>query len=489
MEDITVIRSRLLAAAALAPLLLTSAPSLPAVAADPPITLRLATPEVHDRPSQPFLDRFAAEVAALSRGSMTVEVIYEAGGHVDDKEPIAARRVQSGDVQLAVIPTRAWADAGVTSVQALMAPFLIDNDALLRAVATEETVLQPMLDGMAEQGLIGLVIWPENLRHLFTFDENGPPILEPSDLVGQTMFVIGSALQNQIMRALGATPSNVYPPDVLVRDGTLRGAEYSLWNYNLYSPATVTADVVFYPKYQTLVAEDAAWSRLSEEQQRIVQDAAATARDAQMSTLPDSSDLVTTYCAQGGRAVLAGEANVAAFQAAGQPIYDRMREDGYTSAAIDAITALKAVTTPGPTVEACEPTPHATAAPAASGPPVGLVPDGTYKLSHTKQELVAAGLTAQDASNNAGDWTWRFDGTRGSWALDHPDGFHEAHDATYEVLGDRVRMNEGSGGWHDFRWTLDGDQLRVTVLDNATGTAYDVAAEQAILGGPWTKVE
>ena len=92
--------------------------------------------------------------------------------------------------------------------------------------------------------------------------------MKPSDLAGQTMFVIGSALQNEIMESLGRHTSNVFPPDDLVHDGTLRGAEYSLVYYNLYQPATVTADVVLYPKYQTLVAEDAAWSRLTAEQQQ-----------------------------------------------------------------------------------------------------------------------------------------------------------------------------------------------------------------------------
>jgi hypothetical protein len=248
LEDSPMIRTRLLVGAVVVAALLPMAPAS-AMAADPPITLRLATSEDPDRPSQPFLDRFAAEVEGRSGGSMTVEIIYAAGGHESDKEMITAQRVQDGDVELAVIPTRAWGDIGVTSVQALMAPFLIDNDGLLRAVGTDEAVLQPMMEGMAEHGLIGLAIWPESLRHLFTFEENGPPITDPSDLVGQTMFVVGSTLQNQIIEALGATTSNVFPPDELVHDGTLRGAEYSLAFYNLYyPPATVTADVIFYPK-------------------------------------------------------------------------------------------------------------------------------------------------------------------------------------------------------------------------------------------------
>jgi TRAP-type C4-dicarboxylate transport system substrate-binding protein len=430
------------------------------------------------------------EVATRSAGSLTIEVIYNAGGQVDDKEPIAARRVLSGEVELAVIPTRAWTDAGVTSVQALMAPFLIDNDALLRAVATDEAVLQPMLDGMAEQGLVGLGIWAENLRHLLTFDENGPPIVTPQDLAGQTIFTIGSTLQNDIVEALGATPSNVYPPDELIREGTIRGAEYALWNYNLYLPATVTADVVLYPKYQTLVAEDAAWSRLTPDQQQVIRDAAAAARDAQMATLPVTSDLVATFCEQGGTAVLAGPENVAAFAAAAKPIHDRMRGDPVTSATIDAIVALKAAMDPGPALQACDSAaPQPTVAPASSGTLIDLVPDGTYKVSRTKEELLEAGVNQTDATNNAGDWTWRFDGDRGSWAVDHPSGFHEVCPVTYEVRGDRVRMNMECGGWYDFRWTLDGDQLSVTFVDGSVGTAYDVAATQAILGGTLTKVE
>jgi TRAP-type C4-dicarboxylate transport system substrate-binding protein len=234
---------------------------------------------------------------------MTVEIIYAAGGHDADKEMITARRVQDGDVELALIPTRAWGDIGVTSLQALMAPFLIDSDGLLRAVGTDPTTLEPMLDGMAEQGLVGLAIWPESLRQLFTFEENGPPIVNPSDLAGQTVFVIGSTLQNEIVETLGASPSNVYPIDDLVRDGTMRGAEYSLAFYNLYGPpATVTADVVFYPKYMTFVAEDAAWSRLSADQRQIIDEAATTARDELMSALPETRDLVAAFCERGGRA-------------------------------------------------------------------------------------------------------------------------------------------------------------------------------------------
>jgi hypothetical protein len=285
----------------------------------------------------------------------------------------------------------------------------------------------------------------------------------------------------------------VYPIDDLVRDGTMRGAEYSLAFYNLYGPpATVTADVVFYPKYMTFVAEDAAWSRLSADQRGIIEEAATTARDELLSTRPETRELVAAFCAQGGRSVLAGEANVAAFQAAAQPIYDKMREDSFTAAALAAITALKATTDPGPAVQACEPVSQEGLVPVASqGPDIGLVPDGTYVLSHTKQELLDLGVNEIDAGNNAGDWTWRFAGDQGSWTLDHPNGYHEVCNVKYIDRGDHIRAEfiDGCPGWVDLRWALDGDQLRLTVINDAVGTAYEVAANNAILGGSWTKVE
>jgi TRAP-type C4-dicarboxylate transport system substrate-binding protein len=479
-------RSSVLLTAAVLAALVPTGPV--AMAADPPITLRLATPEDEERPSQVFLDAFTAEVTRASGGSMTIEIVYAAGGHVENKEPIAAQRVLSGDVDLAVIPSRAWGDVGVSSVQALMAPFLIDSDQLMRAVGSDSSVLQPMVEGMASNGLVGLAIWPETLRHLFTFDENGPPLVAPQDVAGQGMFVIGSALQNQIMTTLGATPSNVFPPDELVQNGTLRGAEYSLNPYNLYSPATVTADVTFYPKFQTLVAEDAAWSRLSADQQQVIRTAATVARERMVGGLPTDANLLQTYCDEGGHAVLAGPANLAAFRTAEQPIYDQMRQDPATAKAIDAISALKTKLAVPPMTTVCEAASQPTLGPIASGPDLGLVPDGTYKSSRTKAELLSQGVDVTTAANNAGDWTLVFNGTDGAYIVDHPSGYHEVCTSTYEDRGDRIRMND-CGEWFDFRWTLNGDQLTLTIVDTVSGTPADVVATQAILGGPWTKVE
>lgn len=463
-------------------------------AAGAEITLRLANPEDPDRPSQPFLDRFVSEVAKGSGGSMAVSVIYHAGGDDDvPKEQVVAGQVIAGDVEMALVPTRSWSDVGVTSLQALMAPFLIDNDALLTAVTTDPLV-QPMLDGMTEQGLVGLTVWPEDLRHPFTFEKNGPPLVSPADFKGQTLWVRPSDPQAELVKTLGATMSNVVHLEASVSDGSLRGAESGLWTgaYGLGSMPVATGDVALYPKIQVLVVEDAAWNRLSAEQQGVITSAAIAARDLAIEDHPSDADLARKYCDAGGKVVLAGPADVAKFMVAAKPIYDRLESDPLTATAIDAIRALKASTTASAAI-ACGPKESATATipPVEPGPPATFIPDGTYQQVLTKEDLVARGAGTSAAGNNAGTWTLELKGSQGSWTLRHPTGDLETCPLTQSIESDLLRLTfaQSCYSWIDFRWTLEGDQLALTSLDHASGLKVELVNDDAIFGGPWTKVE
>ena len=489
------LRTRSLLAAVVAAALLPVGPGVATLAAEPIVTLRLATAEDEGRPSEPFLQAFKSEVEAASAGSMTVDILYHAGG--DDplpKDAIAARRVLSGDVDMAVIPVRAWSDAGVTSFQAFAAPFLIDDDALAIA-ATSDPLVEPMIADAASHGVVALGIWPEDLRHPFTFEQNGPPLLRPDDFVGTNFWVLPYVLQTEAVEALGATVVHGFVDDQI---GSLRGAETGLWvgAYNLGGGMpTATGDVTLYPKIQVLVADDAAWSRLSTEQQGIVRDAAISARATYLAQRPDDIADGAAYCAAGGRVVHAGAANIAAFLSAEAPIYERLAQDPIAAPAVAAIQALKDTITPTGPAATCEPAAGtlATIPPVEPGPATTLVPDGTYVHSVTKEDLSALGTGDTFAGNNAGQWTIVFTGETGQWTLKHPIGQVETCDLRFTLPGgDRVRMeNQGPCGpyWTEFRWSLDGDQLKVTAVDEQAGTAIELLRTNAWLSGPWTKVE
>ena len=471
-------------------------------AAGAAITLRLATPELANSPSQPYLDRFASEVAQASNGSMAVDVLYRAGGDAGDLEQQVAADVIAGAVDMAVVPVRSWSDVGVTSLQALGAPFLIDNDALLTAVTTDDALVQPLLAGMAEQGLVGLSTWPEGLRHPFAFDENGAPLVNPADFKGQKIAALPTKAQREVLEMLGATLLDTMDRDASLADGSLRGGEAGLLALALPGFPTSTADVTLYPKIEVMVIEDAIWSRLSAEQQAIVQEAAIAARDQAVKEHPSTADLAKKYCAAGGTVVLAGAANVASFMDAVKPIYDRLASDPTTATALDAIRALKESTPPSTPVRACRPSVSAAATipPVEPGPEIGLIPDGTYQQPlQTYEDLLAKGLDERNARNNAGTMTLVVSGPSFGMTTKQESGQGEGCFFTMTDEGDRIRTTENlecqAGNppdgeyWAEFRWVLDGDQLTLKAVDESTGRLIEIVAYDGLWGGPWTKTE
>ena len=110
--------------------------------------------------------------------------------------------VQRGETDLAVVSSRAWDLAGVTSLQALQAPYLIDNDALSLAVAQSD-VARRSLDAMGNS-VVGLTLWPEDLRHLFSFPNCPRDFRSPAGVSGATMLWQKSGLTAELMKDLGA---------------------------------------------------------------------------------------------------------------------------------------------------------------------------------------------------------------------------------------------------------------------------------------------
>ncbi len=349
---------------------------------------------------------------------------------------------------------------------------------------------------MSDHGLVGLTVWPEDLRHPFAWDSTGGPLLKAADFKGANIWTLPSRLQTEVIETLGGKAVYDEFPDKLVAAGTLRGAETGLAGgaYTIGGFPTATGDVTLYPKYQVLVAEDSAWSRLTPAQQDVIRMAAAAANKVAVTRHPTDAGNATAYCQAGGRVVLAGPENVATFVEAVQPMVDRMSEDPLTATAIKAIQALKAATPAADTAGACAPSISATQklTPVAPGPATTLIPDGVYRLDQTKDELAAQGVTAVDAGNNAGTWTLRVSGGTGTWELDHDNGSgKETCALTFTVRNDRVRLvcADHPEEWYDLRWTLEGDQLKLAIVDVFDGLEYNRLASEVILGGPLTKVE
>ena len=323
-------------------------PSAGAATADP-LTLHFAVADERDRPSQDAVDDFVEQVALLSDGSIIIEPAFDAGGD-------APGLVMRGAADLALVASREWDLVGVTSLQALQAPFLITDDALAEAVAQSSIASQAM-EGLAEVGVVGLAIWPEDLRHPFSFVRN-KPLLSPTDFEGMTILVQASAITRALVEALGATPYSGTGDErrAAVDEGRLHGADpdSSKGRHCRASPR---------PRAMSRsIRSSKCWWRtaraldgLSDAQHEILRAAASETQRVAIETHPKEVDAAAAWCAAGGTVVLASDDQVAAFEAVAEPVFEMIANEARGAELIAGIRATKASTEPAVGAASCTP--------------------------------------------------------------------------------------------------------------------------------------
>jgi TRAP-type transport system periplasmic protein len=469
--------------------------SLPlAFAQNEPVTLRLAVADGQGRPSEPYVLEFIEQVETLSDGSITIEPIWGAG--YDTAAYFEAGIVQlvtAGEAELGLTASRAWDNEGVTSLQALQAPFLITNDALAEAVAGS-AIATRMLEGMSSAGVVGLMLWPEDLRHPFAFEPFGKTFLSPEEVAGTIIRAIPSSVTWAMIEALGATPifKDDYVQDVV--DGRIQGAESGLLaaGYSLPVAATATGNVVFFPKFQVLFANGEAFEQLSEEQQMVIRNAAAATQDKAITEHPREADAAAQWCADGGTIVLASDEQVAAFEEAARPVFDQIEQDPTNAELIAAIRDLKANTEPSAGAEECgqaatQQTPEPTADTGVWSQ--GLPPNGTWQVELTVEDFMGMGVMRPSARDWAGVYTLTLQDGQAVIEVVWPGGGSQRHgEVTYAVVEDFVRFaGAGSNVVEDLRWRLEEDGLHFHVV--ATRNAPFIETKALYEAKPWQKID
>jgi TRAP-type C4-dicarboxylate transport system substrate-binding protein len=313
----------------------------------PPVTLHLAIYDDPGSPIEPYVFEFVNQVKTLSGGNITIEPLWSADANsTPSLEQNVIQAVIEGQYELGLVASRSWDIEKVTSFQALQAPFLITNDALAIAVAKSDIARQ-MLDSLSPAGVVGLTLWPEDLRHPFSVVP-GKSLLSPADFTGLQVRVPPSVVSDMLFQQLGATPINA-------EDG-YQGAESGLrQGGTLSGKSTATGNVTFYAKFQVLFANGAAFKHLSQAQQAFLNEAAAAAQKKALAEHPSDADAGINWCKDQGYIVLANAEQVAAFEKAAQPVLDWVEKDPANSKWIAAIRDLKAKTTPSAGAAACQP--------------------------------------------------------------------------------------------------------------------------------------
>jgi TRAP-type C4-dicarboxylate transport system substrate-binding protein len=177
---------------------------------------------------------------------------------------------------------------------------------------------------------------------LFSFFE---PVLTPADLAGKTVRAPRSDTTYDLLRTIGATPDDLVGEQFYdgMAAGTVVAAESSFaLAGSLPKATTVTGNMILYSKLNSLVINTKSFQALSEVQRRALKDAAAATRTWAVETMTATADDAVKFCKEGGTVVVATVAEVAAFKAAGAPVYTKLEADPATKARIAKIKDLAA---------------------------------------------------------------------------------------------------------------------------------------------------
>ena len=361
-----------------------------------PLVLRLAntngqldfTPAVVD---------FVERVEELSGGDLRIEAVNEWGDFSSDAEQQVVKDVAAGEIDMGWVGTRVFDTLDVRSFQALTAPMLVDSYAVENAVI-ESGIVEQMMQALDDLGVAGLGVLPDGLRK--PIGVTGP-ILSPADWQGISFGTLNSNGQAEAIRALGATPAQVFGTEreKRLQNGTIHGFETSIWIHQ-HNPELahlapyVTSNVTLWPQMNVLLANPARLKALTAEQREWLEDAArdAAARSAALSET--DARAVANSCAAGVRFAEASDADLAALKSAFAPVYANLQKHPGTKVFIERIQTLKRSTQPEPRLAI---PPDCTGrAPEQTAGGMGTAPahlNGTYRYLLTQEDADKVGDT------------------------------------------------------------------------------------------------
>ena len=434
-------------------------------AEDALLTLRIGTDDEPGLPAANAIVEFARQVENRSNGRIVIDPVWHAAGEEpDDWDQAVARMVVDGQLDLGLIPSRAWDTEGVNSLRALNAPFLVTSKTVVDEVVTGD-LSEDLLAGLDKIGVTGLALLPEGMRHVFWW---GEPLLAADDFAGATIRAPRSATTYALFEALGATPDDLVGGagfDAAVNAGSVAGAEssFALATGLPGSWTTTAGNLTLFPKINSLVANAAAFSQLTTDQQTVIAAAAEATRDWAVATTADEPADAEMFCAAGGTVVLASQGQIESLVEASQSVYEELERDEGTHGLIKRIRALAVGVAQRAEVAACEPDR------AGAGAETPLAPVGDEPVTMVVNSQILPGLSDSpvlEASGPLADCTNVLDdGATVSHPDPHTDVFRGEKrivcddgviEIRYEATMSRAAFGHTTGTWKIISSSLSG---------------------------------
>ncbi len=463
-----------------------STPPTKAGGESPPITLTAVATTAAGFPGGDQLAYFASRVGDLSAGDIRVDIL---GATDAAHERDTVESVQTGKVDIGMVPARVFDTMEVTSLRALQAPFLIDRNAVADAVLADP-LADDMLAGLDDIGLTGLALTFDSLRQPMGTPD---PLLAPADFDGATVAVLSSATQQAAYRALGAEITEAVDAELTVgiNEGTIQGRDGSIQVVPGATLGPITANATLGLKANTLFADSNLFDGLTSGQQQVLRQAAAETRDWAATQHVSLAEAARSYCAAGhGDVVLSNDAQLAAMYTAVEPVYAELEADEFTRQAIERIREVEASTPEQPDVAACtsastgeSTTDTAPAATDAASTDDQTAIDGVWRWEVTLDPTADRPDAARQASMNNGTLTFEFN--NGHRLATESSG--NQHYGTYVLHGDQIDIVDDDGVEGHYVWHRDGDTMQWVPLEGWLNPVDD-ELERAFLSNPMQRI-
>ena len=381
-----------------------------------PVVLILATGD------QQFAGAYADAVERLSGGAMRIDVRVGRTAQAN-YERFTVEDVRKGKAQLGSVAARVWDTMGASSMQALVAPLLVDSLALQKRVL-ESPLAAQMLAGLDRAGVVGIAITPGPLRRPLGVTRS---LLGPTDYRGATIGVKVGGVARSTFEALGARITGY-----TWGQAPFDGAELDLKTISdaEYDPRAkeITANVVLWARPQTVFANRPAFARLTPAQREILRRAGREAVRPEAERIErEQKEALTAICSRSHDVFATASASeLAALRRAVRPVYAALERDPQTRRLIAAIRKLGgAAGAAGTNAPGC-PGGAKTAAAAL---------EGTWRSTVSREEMIAGGASPAEAATYFGTATLELND--GKWVVR---GERATVTGTYVVNGNLIRL-------------------------------------------------
>lgn len=279
------------------------------------VVVTIGTEEHDDGVAAQLLGLMSDEVDRVSGGAVRLDISYSVigalgGGVAWDQHAI--QLAADGTFDGVVARAGAWHQSGVTSLDVLQLPGLIDSDRQADRFSADADAVDAVLAGLGATGFSGLGVYAEGPRYLMLLDDTTD--FSAAALAGRTVRAPLSETVFDVLSSLGMTPVDLTAADftVQVPEGTVTATEGHLARVAVTttidgdSDAVVAINLPLFTKFLVLAVRTDA---VSPEVMTVLQTAARNIVHDFTTVRPDEAAQLDDACAAGGVLVQLTEPN------------------------------------------------------------------------------------------------------------------------------------------------------------------------------------